>query len=456
MTRVSLTEDYDDRSVIAKLKRMDEKLDADAGIVTRAEESARASAESAQATADRFAGAVGDIVSDAKGEIAEAKAEVTSARRAVDETVTTVAQAVTTANSASASARQSAQTVQGFEDRLRRAEVDIQTLDGETADLYAKDAMNLKSDEPNQTAQGLKVGTHDLSKAVTTDEAQVITGAKTIVTRPVTDDSEALVIRSQRSSGQTGMLYSLPMEFSDGPEFGSLYSYKGSSQTSNVLKVTRGSRNAEIAVISNDTAGEYAIAPTPADSAPSNAVTTKAYVESTDGTTNNLVHRTANETIEGYKRFTGGAIGYIGYHTRNTGTTKIVLCDTQALSMPQAGKTGRITVYAHINTRYGMFDGSIIFDIDASGTVVLTKVEGLRFGNDTHTYAYIYRIPATTSYRVAIGNNDSSNNHFVLNCYGGMADAAYDLGALDFSRTGTDVTSEITDSTTRILLIGSV
>lgn len=43
--------------------------------------------------------------------------------------------------------------------------------------------------------------------------------------------------------------------------------------------------------------------PTPAVALPSNAVVTKGYVESTDGVTNNLVHRSANETINGVKEF---------------------------------------------------------------------------------------------------------------------------------------------------------
>lgn len=47
----------------------------------------------------------------------------------------------------------------------------------------------------------------------------------------------------------------------------------------------------------------------------SRSVITKAYVESTDEVTNNLVHRTANETISSIKTFTDGIIAYpSGWH----------------------------------------------------------------------------------------------------------------------------------------------
>ena len=43
--------------------------------------------------------------------------------------------------------------------------------------------------------------------------------------------------------------------------------------------------------------------PTPSPGAPSSAIANKAYVESTDGVTNNLVHRSANEKVDGIKTF---------------------------------------------------------------------------------------------------------------------------------------------------------
>lgn len=376
MTRVSLTEDYDDRSVIAKLKKMDEKLDADAGIVSRAEESARASAEAAQATADRFAGSVGVVVSDAKGEIAKAGAEVTKAKAEVDETVSTVAQAVTTANSASASAQQSAQTVQGYEDRLQRAEVGIQTLDGETADLYARDAMNLKSNEPNQTAQGLRIGTHDLSKAVTTDEAQTITGKKTI-TSP---DDVLLTFRSRKGASGSGVMHDVVFTDADGNAYGSIQSFKGSAQTSNYIEVNRGGVKAEGGVAVSDTTGAFMFAPTPSTGAPSTAVTTKAYVEATDGVTNNLVHRTADEVIGGKKTF--------GVETRFTGdwvreVFTVTNFDTEhPVSLQDAFKI-------YIRDKNGVDIGGLRLNTYSNGTTMMQIM--VRNANGTMKYQELLR-----------------------------------------------------------------
>ena len=122
MGRVSLTEDYDDRSVIAKLNEMDKRVKENTTVVTSAEASAKASAQAAQETADRFAGSVGAVVQNANAQINASKAQVDQAKAEVDETVTTVAQAVQTANNASASAQQSATTVEGYDTRLTAVE----------------------------------------------------------------------------------------------------------------------------------------------------------------------------------------------------------------------------------------------------------------------------------------------------------------------------------------------
>ena len=122
MGRVSLTEAYDDRSVIAKLNEMDKRVKENAVVVTSAEASAKASAQAAQETADRFAGSVGAVVQNANQQINASKAQVDQAKAEVDATVTTVAQAVQTANNASASAQQSATTVEGYDTRLTAVE----------------------------------------------------------------------------------------------------------------------------------------------------------------------------------------------------------------------------------------------------------------------------------------------------------------------------------------------
>ena len=141
MGRVSLTEDYDDRSVISKLNEMDKRVKENTTVVTSAEASARQSAQAAQETADRFAGSVGAVVQNANAQINASKAQVDQAKAEVDATVTTVAQAVQTANDASASAQASAQTVAGYEDRVTA----LETADGQ----------NVKINRINEYAVGL-------------------------------------------------------------------------------------------------------------------------------------------------------------------------------------------------------------------------------------------------------------------------------------------------------------
>lgn len=91
MGRVSLTEAYDDRSVIAKLNEMDKRVTENTTVVTSAEASAKASAQAAQETADRFAGSVGAVVQNANAQMNASKAQVDQAKAEVDEAVNTVA-----------------------------------------------------------------------------------------------------------------------------------------------------------------------------------------------------------------------------------------------------------------------------------------------------------------------------------------------------------------------------
>ena len=169
MGRVSLTEDYDDRSVISKLNEMDKRVKENTSVVTSAEASAKASAQSAQETADRFAGSVGAVVQNANAQINASKAQVDQAKAEVDATVTTVAQAVQTANAASESAQQSATTVTGYENRLSTVESDLNavtlrvttaegqivTIQGRVTELETADGQNVKINRINEYAVGL-------------------------------------------------------------------------------------------------------------------------------------------------------------------------------------------------------------------------------------------------------------------------------------------------------------
>lgn len=230
MGRVSLTEDYDDRSVISKLNEMDKRVKENTTVVTAAEASAKASAQSAQETADRFAGSVGAVVQNANQQINASKAQVDQAKAEVDTTVTTVAQAVQTANNASASAQQSAQTVAGYDTRLTAVE--------------------------DADAQNVKLGT-----------PQDITGRKTIF-----EDYPRIDFKSKRATDMGSGLRLL--DTVDGSQKQYLYMYPD-----------------RIDIL------------TPKPGASSSAIVNKAYVESTDRVTNNLVHRTANEKVDGIKTF---------------------------------------------------------------------------------------------------------------------------------------------------------
>ena len=155
MGRVSLTEDYDDRSVISKLNEMDKRVKENTTVVTSAEASAKASAQAAQETADRFAGSVGAVVQNANTQINASKAQVDQAKAEVDETVTTVAQAVQTANNASASAQQSANTVATYDTRLTEAETKNAQQDTAIGALETADTQNVKINNINDYAVGL-------------------------------------------------------------------------------------------------------------------------------------------------------------------------------------------------------------------------------------------------------------------------------------------------------------
>lgn len=238
MGRVSLTEAYDDRSVIAKLNEMDKRVTENTTVVTSAEASAKASAQAAQETADRFAGSVGAVVQNANAQINASKAQVDQAKAEVDETVTTVAQAVQTANNASASAQQSANTVATYDTRLTEVETKNTQQDTDIGALQTADTNNVKIGTP-----------------------QNITGRKTIFENYPRLDFKSKVATDVGSGIRL-------LDTTDGSQKHYLYMYPDRIDI-----------------------------PSPAQGAPSSAIVNKAYVESTDGATNNLVHRTGNENI---------------------------------------------------------------------------------------------------------------------------------------------------------------
>ena len=268
MGRVSLTESYDDRSVIAKLNEMDKRVKENTTVVTSAEASAKASAQAAQETADRFAGSVGAVVQNANAQINASKAQVDQAKAEVDETVTTVAQAVQTANNASASAQQSATTVEGYDTRLTAVE---------------------DADTQNVKLTGV----------------QTITGEKTFnnIYLPTTNGNYngGVVIKVPDSLSTTDIITS---KNNNSASILNLRLIKDDKSTSLMTMIRTPSNQQKYTVFQVNDDGTFVLrGPTPYSGAPSDSYTTKGYVESTDGTTNNLVHRSANEKVDGIKTF---------------------------------------------------------------------------------------------------------------------------------------------------------
>ena len=268
MGRVSLTESYDDRSVIAKLNEMDKRVTENTTVVTSAEASAKASAQAAQETADRFAGSVGAVVQNANAQINASKAQVDQAKAEVDETVTTVAQAVQTANNASASAQQSAQTVAGYDTRLTAVE--------------------------NADTQNVKL-----------TGAQTINGEKTFssIYIPTTNGNfnGGAIIKVPNNLGTTDIITS---KNDNSASILNLRLIKDDTSTSFMTMIRTPSNQQKYMMFQANDNGTYVLrGPGPYSGAPSDSYTTKGYVESTDGATNNLVHRSANEKVDGIKTF---------------------------------------------------------------------------------------------------------------------------------------------------------
>ena len=297
MGRVSLTEDYDDRSVISKLNEMDKRVKENTTVVTSAEASAKASAQAAQETADRFAGSVGAVVQNANAQINASKAQVDQAKAEVDTTVTTVAQAVQTANNASASAQQSATTVQGYDDRLTAVETKNSQQDTDISALQTADTNNVK---------------------LRADYQQNLTGAL------VFNGADKIIVKDALNFGKSITIRHSDVELGQSPAnvryWNELIGLDKNGKTRWQIEydhLNNGDANLTLNLLKNDASTKSGITITKRNNviipqvtnlpqgAPSTAIVNKAYVESTDGATNNLVHRSATERIGGEKDFTG-------------------------------------------------------------------------------------------------------------------------------------------------------
>lgn len=247
MGRVSLTEDYDDRSVIAKLNEMDKRVKENAVVVTSAEASAKQSAQAAQETADRFAGSVGAVVQNANAQINASKAQVDQAKAEVDAAVT---------------------TVEGYDTRLTAVE------DADTQNVKLDGAQTINGDKTFK------------SITITTSTGNYNGGA---VFRVPDSLSTTDIITAKNNNSASILNFRL---------------LKDSASTSLMTMIRTPSNQQKYTVFQvNDDGTQVLRGPGPYAGAPSDSYVTKGYAESTDGVTNNLVHRSADETLDGIKSF---------------------------------------------------------------------------------------------------------------------------------------------------------
>ena len=341
MGRVSLTEAYDDRSVIAKLNEMDKRVTENTTVVTAAEASAKASADAAQQTADRFAGSVGAVVQNANAQINASKAQVDQAKAEVDATVTTVAQAVQTANNASASAQQSAQTVTGYDARLTAAETKNTQQDTAIGALQTADTQNVKL-SGTQTISGAKNHTGTVTRL-----ADVLPNRDSYATSDLT--IPLIGLTKNESTFNAGQNYSIIEEYDNAVSRAVRMGVRAPNKGWNYVSLIGGNN------------GIYVTFPTPPANAPSNAGVNKAYVESTDGATNNLVHRSANEKVDGIKTFlqrvdfdsstvdlnNPPSYANRGMSQVNTGPNLDVVAMREEMLYSSGGNSLQFTVHAH-------------------------------------------------------------------------------------------------------------
>lgn len=283
---------------------MDKRVKENTTVVTSAEASAKASAQAAQETADRFAGSVGAVVQNANARINASKAQVDQAKAEVDETVTTVAQAVQTANNASASAQQSANTVATYDTRLTETETKNTQQDTAISALQTADGQNVKLDT-NQVITGHKKFVQLSTAGVPLEAERKGNGAGLSITQ------------TDQKMTDAGVQY-----------YSGMYIYDGNgNRVGGLYPVKENDNRTTLRIRHNNTAGETRELVVDGDFILSNSMVSKGYVESTDGETNNLVHRTANERIIGYKQFEySPSIKKIYVNNNNLTTKWVRLC----------------------------------------------------------------------------------------------------------------------------------
>ena len=406
MGRVSLTESYDDRSVISKLNEMDKRVKENTTVVTSAEASAKASAAAAQETADRFAGSVGAVVQNANAQINASKAQVDQAKAEVDATVTTVAQAVQTANDASASAQQSATTVEGYDTRLTAVE--------------DADTQNVKLDGA-QTITGQKTFSKDI----------ILKHGSTPIYIVRNDDASTSFPTKAVDFGYT-------FRDKDNTETGTIFQHISTDKNSYLCVRTKswatGSRkDCDITLVNNADGSRYVtVSPTLAANAPSNAFATKGYVESTDGETNNLVHRTTNEIIDGTKTFDNNAIGIMDISMNFVATTSVEDVGWRRIAeIDYVGSSNicmEVEVIGSGNNRYA----KVFLNAYITTSACVSYIYG--FGNNAasvntrmvNDIALVRKVEGTTSHVYLMVRNERYENWLAKLTYFGGIQGRYD------------------------------
>lgn len=210
--------------------------------------------------------AIRDIAEGAEDTANGAVSTANTASEHVDALVPQVEGAVQNANNASASAQQSATTVATYDTRLTAVE--------------NADTQNVKLDT-NQVITGHKKFVQTSTTGVPLDGERKGNGAGVSVTQ--TDQN--------MTTGGVQYYPGMYVYDSNGNRVGGWYPVKEEDNRT-TLRMRFTNKAGETNELTVD--GGFVL---------SNSMVSKKYVESTDGTTNNLVHRTSEETITGAKTF---------------------------------------------------------------------------------------------------------------------------------------------------------
>ena len=270
MTRVSLKEAYDNKDVVAQIY------------------------------------AIRDIAEGAEDTANGAVSTANTASEHVDALVPQVEGAVQNANNASASAQQSANTVATYDTRLTDAETKNSQQDTAISELQTADTNNVK---------------------LRADYQQNLTGAL------VFNGADKIIVKDVPNLGKSVTIRHNDVELGQSPANARYWNeFIGVDKNGKTLwqieydHLNKGDANLALNLMKNDASVKSGITITkrndviipqvtnlPPD-APSTAIVNKAYVESTDGATNNLVHRTANEKVNGIKEFAYNTDKHVGTH----------------------------------------------------------------------------------------------------------------------------------------------